>query len=104
MCSLYFLPHADGLDLMESLFQGQLVLRTRCLECESFTERREDFQDISVPVLEDSASSPHVHSGEDVCSCTKVKSVDCVLIKTHTAGPFDTFKIGQNSGAHPHYN
>uniref|UniRef100_H3DL64 Ubiquitin carboxyl-terminal hydrolase n=1 Tax=Tetraodon nigroviridis TaxID=99883 RepID=H3DL64_TETNG len=53
----------DGLDLMENLFQGQLVLRTRCLECESFTERREDFQDISVPVLEDSPSSPH-----DLCS------------------------------------
>ncbi|XP_061636065.1 ubiquitin carboxyl-terminal hydrolase 1 isoform X2 [Phyllopteryx taeniolatus] len=48
----------DGLDLMERLFQGQLVLRTRCLECESFTERREDFQDISVPVLDDQFSSP----------------------------------------------
>ncbi|XP_029988050.1 ubiquitin carboxyl-terminal hydrolase 1 [Sphaeramia orbicularis] len=48
----------DGLDLMERLFHGQLVLRTRCLECESFTERREDFQDISVPVLEDQPSSP----------------------------------------------
>ncbi|XP_051231830.1 ubiquitin carboxyl-terminal hydrolase 1 isoform X3 [Dicentrarchus labrax] len=48
----------DGLDLMERLFQGQLVLRTRCLECESFTERREDFQDISVPVLDDQPSSP----------------------------------------------
>ncbi|KAL7396508.1 hypothetical protein ABVT39_007020 [Epinephelus coioides] len=50
--------HQDGLDLMEHLFQGRLVLRTRCLECESFTERREDFQDISVPVLDDEPSSP----------------------------------------------
>nr|XP_061790702.1 ubiquitin carboxyl-terminal hydrolase 1-like [Nerophis lumbriciformis] len=48
--------HQDGLDLMERLFQGQLVLRTRCLECESFTERREDFQDISVPVMEEQHS------------------------------------------------
>ncbi|NXA13987.1 UBP1 hydrolase, partial [Sapayoa aenigma] len=40
-------------ELVEKLFQGQLVLRTRCLECECFTERREDFQDISVPVQED---------------------------------------------------
>ncbi|XP_031715216.1 ubiquitin carboxyl-terminal hydrolase 1 isoform X1 [Anarrhichthys ocellatus] len=48
----------EGLDLMEHLFQGQLVLRTRCLECESFTERREDFQDISVPVLDEEPSSP----------------------------------------------
>uniref|UniRef100_A0A3B4GLB1 Ubiquitin carboxyl-terminal hydrolase n=1 Tax=Pundamilia nyererei TaxID=303518 RepID=A0A3B4GLB1_9CICH len=47
-----------GLSLMERLFQGRLVLRTRCLECESFTERREDFQDISVPVLDDQPSSP----------------------------------------------
>lgn len=43
---------------MEHLFQGQLVLRTRCLECESFTERREDFQDISVPVLDEQPTSP----------------------------------------------
>lgn len=50
--------HAEDLDLMQHLFQGRLVLRTRCLECESFTERREDFQDISVPVLEDQPSSP----------------------------------------------
>ncbi|XP_056133169.1 ubiquitin carboxyl-terminal hydrolase 1 [Lampris incognitus] len=48
----------EGLDLMERLFQGCLVLRTRCLECESYTERREDFQDISVPVQEDQPSSP----------------------------------------------
>ncbi|XP_076026293.1 ubiquitin carboxyl-terminal hydrolase 1 [Genypterus blacodes] len=47
-----------GLDLMERLFQGSLVLRTRCLECESYTERREDFQDISVPVQDDQPSSP----------------------------------------------
>ncbi|KAM6962596.1 ubiquitin carboxyl-terminal hydrolase 1 [Aplochiton taeniatus] len=49
----------EGLDLMERLFQGRLVLRTRCLECECYTERREDFQDISVPVQEDEPCSPH---------------------------------------------
>ncbi|KAL1022795.1 hypothetical protein UPYG_G00032430 [Umbra pygmaea] len=47
-----------GVDLMERLFQGRLVLRTRCLECECYTERREDFQDISVPVQEDEPCSP----------------------------------------------
>ncbi|XP_029473927.1 ubiquitin carboxyl-terminal hydrolase 1 [Rhinatrema bivittatum] len=46
----------SGFELVEKLFQGQLVLRTRCLECECFTERREDFQDISVPVQEDELS------------------------------------------------
>ncbi|XP_036206359.1 ubiquitin carboxyl-terminal hydrolase 1-like [Myotis myotis] len=45
-----------GFELVEKLFQGQLVLRTRCLECESLTERREDFRDISVPVQEDKLS------------------------------------------------
>ncbi|XP_026069399.1 ubiquitin carboxyl-terminal hydrolase 1-like [Carassius auratus] len=47
----------SGLDVLKWMFQGQLVLRTRCLECECFTERREDFQDISVPVQEDENSS-----------------------------------------------
>uniref|UniRef100_A0A8C9VW01 Ubiquitin carboxyl-terminal hydrolase n=1 Tax=Scleropages formosus TaxID=113540 RepID=A0A8C9VW01_SCLFO len=46
------------LNLMERMFQGQLVLRTRCLECECYTERREDFQDISVPVQEIESLSP----------------------------------------------
>ena len=27
-----------------------MALRTRCLECENFTERKEDYQDVSVPV------------------------------------------------------
>lgn len=45
-------------ELVEKLFQGQLVLRTRCLECECFTERREDFQDISVPVQENDPPRP----------------------------------------------
>lgn len=49
-------------DLVEKLFQGQLVLRTRCLECESFTERREDFQDISVPVQENESSKEQDYS------------------------------------------
>ncbi|KAI4880813.1 hypothetical protein NFI96_031839, partial [Prochilodus magdalenae] len=44
------------LDVLKQLFQGQLVLRTRCLECECYTERREDFQDISVPVQEDESN------------------------------------------------
>uniref|UniRef100_A0A673MLE2 Ubiquitin carboxyl-terminal hydrolase n=1 Tax=Sinocyclocheilus rhinocerous TaxID=307959 RepID=A0A673MLE2_9TELE len=47
----------SGLDVLKWMFQGQLVLRTRCLECECFTERREDFQDISVPVQEKDSSS-----------------------------------------------
>lgn len=47
----------QGLDVLKQLFQGQLVLRTRCLECECYTERREDFQDISVPVQEDETNS-----------------------------------------------
>lgn len=52
----------DTLELVETLFQGQLVLRTRCLECECFTERREDFQDISVPVQEEDVSKVEASS------------------------------------------
>ncbi|XP_066453819.1 ubiquitin carboxyl-terminal hydrolase 1 [Eleutherodactylus coqui] len=51
-------------ELVEKLFQGQLVLRTRCLECECFTERREDFQDISVPVQEN--DPPKLEDSSDV--------------------------------------
>ncbi|KAH0515092.1 Ubiquitin carboxyl-terminal hydrolase 1 [Microtus ochrogaster] len=64
-----------GFELVEKLFQGQLVLRTRCLECESLTERREDFQDISVPVQEDELSKVEESSemerivGEDKYFC-----------------------------------
>ena len=44
-------------DLIERLFQGSMMLRTRCLQCESSRERREDFHDVSVPVrLEQSDS------------------------------------------------
>ncbi|KAG8541657.1 hypothetical protein GDO81_028519, partial [Engystomops pustulosus] len=51
-------------ELVEKLFQGQLVLRTRCLECECFTERREDFQDISVPVQEN--DPPKLEDSSDI--------------------------------------
>ncbi|XP_056388868.1 ubiquitin carboxyl-terminal hydrolase 1 isoform X2 [Hyla sarda] len=51
-------------ELVEKLFQGQLVLRTRCLECECFTERREDFQDISVPVQEN--DPPRLEESSDI--------------------------------------
>ena len=37
-------------DYIEDLFQGSMALRTRCLECEGFTERKEAYQDIGVPV------------------------------------------------------
>ncbi|KAI2663598.1 Ubiquitin carboxyl-terminal hydrolase 1 [Labeo rohita] len=53
----------SGLNVLKWMFQGQLVLRTRCLECECFTERREDFQDISVPVQEDENSSSDSDKG-----------------------------------------
>ena len=44
-------------DLIERLFEGSMILRTRCLQCESSKERREDFHDVSVPVrLEHSES------------------------------------------------
>ena len=38
---------------MEHLFQGKLVHQTKCLNCEESKLRYEDFQDVSVPVVED---------------------------------------------------
>ncbi|XP_061489268.1 ubiquitin carboxyl-terminal hydrolase 1 isoform X2 [Rhineura floridana] len=62
-------------DLVERLFQGQLVLRTRCLECECFTERREDFQDISVPVQKDELSKMEENSEISPEPKTEVKTL-----------------------------
>nr|XP_056701264.1 ubiquitin carboxyl-terminal hydrolase 1 [Euleptes europaea] len=62
-------------NLVEKLFQGQLVLRTRCLECESFTERREDFQDISVPVQKDELSKVEENSEISPEPKTEVKTL-----------------------------
>ena len=36
--------------LCASLSAGMVVLKTRCLECECCTARKEDFQDVSIPV------------------------------------------------------
>ncbi|XP_074077381.1 ubiquitin carboxyl-terminal hydrolase 1 [Macrotis lagotis] len=62
-------------ELVEKLFQGQLVLRTRCLECESLTERREDFQDISVPVQEEECSKVQESSEISPEPKTELKSL-----------------------------
>lgn len=65
--------------MLKWMFQGQLVLRTRCLECECFTERREDFQDISVPVQEkDNSSSDSDNSqSEYIDSVESISVFDC---------------------------
>ncbi|NWU64711.1 UBP1 hydrolase, partial [Pterocles burchelli] len=73
-------PKKEGMELavfelVEKLFQGQLVLRTRCLECECFTERREDFQDISVPVQEDELSKTEESSEISPEPKTEVKTL-----------------------------
>lgn len=83
--------HPDDLDLMTRLFQGQLVLRTRCLECESFTERREDFQDISVPVLDDTPSSPDSLSEGEHLAKSPNESVPAAKLKLHDANRLSTY-------------
>ncbi|XP_077189627.1 ubiquitin carboxyl-terminal hydrolase 1 isoform X1 [Paroedura picta] len=66
-------------NLIEKLFQGQLVLRTRCLECECFTERREDFQDISVPVQKDELSKVEENSEISPEPKTEVKTLQWAI-------------------------
>ncbi|XP_074653321.1 uncharacterized protein LOC141907542 [Tubulanus polymorphus] len=36
--------------VVEEIFQGEMTLKTKCLECESCTSRNENFQDIGIPV------------------------------------------------------
>ncbi|XP_071963078.1 ubiquitin carboxyl-terminal hydrolase 1-like [Antedon mediterranea] len=57
-------------DFVERLFQGLVLLRTRCSECEEFNERTEDFQEVGLPVQKVS----------DVCSSS---SNDCGLTPTN---------------------
>lgn len=77
---------AGTLGKIKELFQGSLVLRTRCMECENHTERREEFQDISVPVpcskkdeeegkLEDTGTEIEP-SSESNSSCGRFASVE----------------------------
>lgn len=40
-----------GYNFMAEDFQGVALRRTRCLECESVTERKEPFYDIPVPIV-----------------------------------------------------
>lgn len=43
-------PEDKHKDFVEHLFQGMMMLRTRCMECECSRERQEVFQDVSVPL------------------------------------------------------
>ena len=44
---------AQRFNIIEKLFQGTMMMRTKCLECERCTERKENFQDVSVPLKAD---------------------------------------------------
>ncbi|ESO85682.1 hypothetical protein LOTGIDRAFT_155173 [Lottia gigantea] len=50
-------------DFVERLFQGTMMLRTKCIECEFSRERKEDFQDVSVPLRRE---KEEVESDEEV--------------------------------------
>ncbi|XP_041371776.1 ubiquitin carboxyl-terminal hydrolase 1-like isoform X2 [Gigantopelta aegis] len=50
------------IDFVERLFQGSMMLRTRCLECESSRQNTEVFQDVSVPLR---AQKDHDDSSDD---------------------------------------
>ncbi|XP_071103950.1 ubiquitin carboxyl-terminal hydrolase 1-like [Haliotis cracherodii] len=53
------------MDFVEKLFQGTMMLRTRCLECEFFRERKEEFQDVSVPLRREQKSDDEEEQDED---------------------------------------
>lgn len=49
------------------LFQGELVLRTRCLECECGSERTESFLDVSLPVQDEHEEELEEQEGAEGC-------------------------------------
>ncbi|XP_022092569.1 ubiquitin carboxyl-terminal hydrolase 1-like [Acanthaster planci] len=63
------------LEVIRGLFQGALLLRTRCNECENYSERREEFQDISLPVR----SIPRCTRDEEDAGVPGVSPVDLSL-------------------------
>lgn len=60
---------AQRFNIIEKLFQGSMMMRTKCLECENCTERRESFQDVSVPLKEKGSSGSDSESDEEKSSC-----------------------------------
>ena len=65
-------------DYVEHLFQGSMALRTRCLECEGFTERKEAYQDIGVPVRNERRDDED--EDDDSEETEGEMSIGCVLI------------------------
>ena len=58
---------AQRFNIIEKLFQGTMMMRTKCLECERCTERKENFQDVSVPLkAEGNADSDSETGGSEV--------------------------------------
>nr|KAG5687218.1 hypothetical protein BaRGS_012370 [Batillaria attramentaria] len=60
---------AQRFNMIEKLFQGSMMMRTKCLECENCTERRESFQDVSVPLKEKGSGGSDSESDEEQDSC-----------------------------------
>lgn len=54
---------SEGTNIVKRLFEGELQLQTRCLNCEGVRQRYENFQDISVPVQN---SKNHANNYEEV--------------------------------------
>ncbi len=42
-----------------------MALKTRCLECENFTEREEKYQDLSVPINKRTSSKQEGDDSDD---------------------------------------
>lgn len=55
---------AQRFNIIEKLFQGTMMMRTKCLECERCTERKESFQDVSVPLKRECSTDTDSESGK----------------------------------------
>ncbi|KAK7092239.1 uncharacterized protein [Littorina saxatilis] len=60
---------AQRFNIMEKLFQGTMMMRTKCLECERCTERKESFQDVSVPLKSGGSADSDSDTDEEKDPC-----------------------------------
>ena len=56
---------AAAVEPVAALFRGAMELRTRCLDCDSATWRREDYLDIGVPVREEGGARDEEEEEEE---------------------------------------
>lgn len=70
-------------NLVTEMFQGMMSLKTKCLNCMKETERKEEFQDISLPIRKptavDSSNNSNAYSGDKSKRVTVLQLILSIL-------------------------